>query len=248
MATEGVNPDGSVRHRTDMLPRQAHLTGWNTPKLPSGGGQEVRQTPGGGLRKLEDQVPLAGWTTPNATEPHAPMRPSRAATGRTTDYLGRQVQAAGWATPDAQAMNDGEQLDTWDARQAKNKAKHGNGNGAGMPIAIQCQLAGYPTPNTRDHHAQGATHNTKAQSSSLATQMEKKCPPGPARLTASGELQTGSTAGMASGGRLSPLHSLWLMLGPLALHWLKAAERVERTPKRSSTRTRSPKQAPIATE
>src|ERR1700674_270770 len=38
-------------------------------------------------------------------------------------------------------------------------------------------LAGYPTPNTRDHHAQGATHNTKAQSSSLATKLEKKARP-----------------------------------------------------------------------
>lgn len=31
-------------------------SGWQTPKLPSGGGQEYRATPGGGLRKLEDQV------------------------------------------------------------------------------------------------------------------------------------------------------------------------------------------------
>lgn len=52
-----------------LLGRQVWLTGWQTPKMPSGGGQEHRQTEGGGLRKLEDQVILAGWPTPMAGNP-----------------------------------------------------------------------------------------------------------------------------------------------------------------------------------
>lgn len=40
-------------------------TSWLTPKLPSGG-TCPRNTPGGGLRKLEDVADLATWPTPNA--------------------------------------------------------------------------------------------------------------------------------------------------------------------------------------
>jgi hypothetical protein len=51
------------------LPGAALLAStWLTPKLPSGGGQTERTTTGGGLRKLEDQVLLAHWPTPNAME------------------------------------------------------------------------------------------------------------------------------------------------------------------------------------
>lgn len=46
---------------------EAAIVGWQTPKLPSGGACD-RNTPGGGLRKLEDQAELAGWASPTVRD------------------------------------------------------------------------------------------------------------------------------------------------------------------------------------
>ena len=45
------------------------------------------------------QGTVGGWTTPQAMEPDAPMRPSRAATGRTPESLGRQAHLVGGREP-----------------------------------------------------------------------------------------------------------------------------------------------------
>ncbi len=61
--------------------------------------------------------------------------------------LPNAVELAGRPTADANVMNDGETLETFEARQKILKEKHGNGNGAGMPLAVRALMAGYPTPN-----------------------------------------------------------------------------------------------------
>lgn len=72
MATEGTNPDGSVRTRLDQLPRVALLAGWATPNVPNGGRIRKSQPPGSKRQmSLETQalltaMPLAGWATPTA--------------------------------------------------------------------------------------------------------------------------------------------------------------------------------------
>jgi len=73
-------------------------------------------------------------------------------------------------------------------------------------LDVAAQLMSLPTPATRDHHAQGAAHNAKAQSSSLATVWEKKAPPIISGLTA-----IGSPAATENHGQLNPAHSRWLM-------------------------------------
>jgi hypothetical protein len=61
-------PNGGPSQGMNRLPAAAAMAGWQTPKLPSGGGQVTRTTPGGGLRKLEDQVLLAPWGTASARD------------------------------------------------------------------------------------------------------------------------------------------------------------------------------------
>lgn len=51
-------------------------------------------------------------------------------------------------TPTASNPNDGESLESWEARRQRNKAKGINGNGQGTPLAIAVRLL--PTPTARD--------------------------------------------------------------------------------------------------
>jgi hypothetical protein len=127
-----------------------------------------------------------------------------------------ELAAGIWPTPNAGNFNDGEDLASFDARRSRQKAKGINGNGMGDTLAIAAsRLASasalWPTPATRDHHAQGATHNPKAQSSSLATMVEKHgshsahpVPPTPAGPPSSPERRS-----------LNPLFVEWLMGWPI---------------------------------
>lgn len=78
-------------------------SGWQPPKTPTGGGQAERMTAGGGRRKLEDQVLMAGWATPRAND--AEKRGMVSEDPR--NGLVNQANMSGWPTAQARDWRSG---------------------------------------------------------------------------------------------------------------------------------------------
>ncbi len=176
---------------------------WPTPCSQDG----PKGGPSQGTDRLPGAASLAGWQTPMASD-------GQVTRGRSQEFIKGRSQLspteciAGWPTctaadatrgaKDARPWDTGRPLNQIVALAGWNTPAANDGNGGKRP---------HPGTTMTGRHPTGRKVNmglaSQAHIGFLNTQ--------PARYTASGEMLTGSCAGMESGGQLNPAHSRWLM-------------------------------------
>jgi hypothetical protein len=146
-------------------------------------------------------LPKTHWSTTRTTDGKA-VRVSKT-TGQTFGInLADQAKLSHWPTPLGQdqigSARTTTQAQKWKDPSSPQQTQHTSLDAA--------RLAHWPTPIKSD--ARGSAGAEPRKMAELPNLVRLT---GPMRLTATGQIQTGSTVEITSGGQLNPAHSRWLM-------------------------------------
>ena len=220
-----------LRAKTQTLGSTLYTLTWKPWTMPSG---RSRSRLRASVRRTSE-IAHTGWPTPTpTTRDHKDG--AECSNVPLNALLGRVVWLSGWPTPQTSDGSGGGQ-----EKRAMGEARHGSN------LNDFAMLSGCPTPAASDGSGgkgfrpgvsmtgrmPDGSKITMDLSASVKLAMHETQP---ARLTASGEMLTGSSAAMESGGQLNPAHSRWLMGLPPA--WddcaVTAMQSMQKPPKRSS--------------
>lgn len=157
--------DYRARQKRARAMSASGCSSWPTPDTPGGGRTMPPGTTATGVtpdgRKVTVGLENAAsmWPTAQAHDSVTPKTPEQIAAMRmkTSQRVGggrpgvsnMNEVAALWPTPSASLTNDGEQPETFLARQEGLKAKGINGNGAGISLTVAVKVAPMPSASAR---------------------------------------------------------------------------------------------------